>query len=85
MWNIIKKTQTFFFFYSGDGSSKPVPSSSSETVDNRLSTQEGKQTIRNLPVPAKIWCNQWKMFTAMAGLELKDTEGCSMVLLSILQ
>ena len=39
----MQKTLTSFS-HSHDDSSEPVPSTSSESVDNRLSTQEGKQT-----------------------------------------
>ena len=40
----MQKNQIFFFFRSHDtDSSKPFPSTSSEHVDNRPPTQEGKQ------------------------------------------
>ena len=40
----MQKTLTFFlFFHTRDDSSEPVPSSSSELVDNRLPPQEGKK------------------------------------------
>ena len=38
-------------FCSHDDSSKPAPSTSSELVDNRLPTQEGKQTSQKSVVP----------------------------------
>ena len=47
LWKTMQKNQIFFFFRSHDiDSSKPFPSSStsSEHVDNRPPTQEGKQT-----------------------------------------
>ena len=46
----MQKSLICFLFGSHDDSSGPVPSTSSELVDDRLSTQEGKQA---LPVPVK--------------------------------
>ena len=45
--NVMKDNAENFAFFcvcSCDISSKPIPSSSSEPIDNRLPTQEGKQT-----------------------------------------
>ena len=51
---MLRKTENsdLGFFHSCDDSSEPVPSTGSESVNNRLPTQKGKPA-RNLQVPAK--------------------------------
>ena len=50
--NNAENSDLFFSLHSCDDSSEPVPSTGSESVNNRLPTQKGKPA-RNLQVPAK--------------------------------
>ena len=70
-----------FFFCSHDDSSEPVPSTSSEQVNNRPPTQVN-ESARNLPVPAKgqeLSMLQWKMLIAMESPKLEDTQSSAVV------
>ena len=68
-----RKQKTDLFFHSHDGRYEPVASISSEWIDIRPATQEGKQTSRNLPIPTKgqnLTRHPWKMLIAMEGPSL---------------
>ena len=62
-------------------SSEPVPSTSSEQVNNRPPTRVN-ESARNLPVPAKgqeLSMLQWKMLIAMESPKLEDTKSSAVV------
>ena len=67
LWKITQKIMICAFC--SHDSSKPAPSTSSELVDDRLPTQEGKQTSQKSVVPVNCWDvtrHWWKMLTATA-------------------
>ena len=82
--NVAKdKAENWLFlilFCSCDDSSKPLPSTSSELVDNRPPTQEGNQTSQeSANASQNLNRHQWEMLTAMEGPKLKDTESRAVI------
>ena len=77
----MQKSLICFLFGSHDDSSEPVPSTSSEQVNNRPPTRVN-ESARNLPVPAKgqeLSMLQWKMLIAMESPKLEDTKSSAVV------